>query len=299
VGGGYIGVELGSAFAKLGAIVTIVEATPGILPLFDDELSRPLARSLSDLGVVVLTETSARGIAPSGDGLLAARADGSLVEVRADTVLVAVGRVPATDGAGLEDLNLERSGRFVRIDDQCRSSMAGVFAIGDLTGEPMLAHRGMAQGQLVAEVIAGRPRVWDSVSVPAVVFTDPEIVSVGLDPSAARACGTDIIVGRFPFAASGRALASDATDGFVRVVARSDNHVLLGIQGVGAAISELSSSFALALEMGARLEDIAATIHAHPTRSEAFQEASAHALGGGIHISAPRAPASQRTTDVA
>ena len=151
----------------------------------------------------------------------------------------------------------------------------------------MLAHRAIAQGQLVAEVLAGRRRAWDSVCVPAVVFTDPEIVSVGVDPATARASGMEIVVGRFPFSASGRALATDATDGFVRVVARADDHVLLGIQGVGTAIAELSAEFALALEMGARLEDVAATIHAHPTRSEAFQEAAANALERGLHFGSP------------
>ena len=158
--------------------------------------------------------------------------------------------------------------------------MAGVYAIGDLSGEPMLAHRAMAQGQLVAEVLAGRRRQWDSVCVPAVVFTEPEIVSVGVDPATARASGTEVVVGRFPFSATGRALAADATDGLVRVVARADDHVLVGIQGVGAGISELSAEFALALEMGARLEDVSATIHAHPTRSEAFEGAAVNALGG-------------------
>ena len=173
----------------------------------------------------------------------------------------------------------------MRIDATCRTSMAGVYAIGDLSGDPMLAHRVMAQGQLVAEVLAGRRRQWDSVCVPAVVFTDPEIVSVGVDLATARVSGTEVVVGRFPFSATGRALAGDATDGLVRVVvARADDHVLVGIQGVGTAISELSAEFALALEMGVRLEDIAATIHAHPTRSEAFEGAAVNALGDGLRV---------------
>jgi len=287
VGGGYIGIELGTAFAKLGAAVTVVEATARILPGFDDELVRPLSRALTRSGVEVLTATAVQGLSADGTIVVAQRTDGSTVELRADTVLVTVGRLPATEEWGLEELDLERSGPFVWIDGQCRTSMAGVYAIGDLSGEPMLAHRAIAQGRLVAEVIAGRRRGWDNVCVPAVVFTDPEIVSVGLDPTTARASGTEIVVGRFPFSASGRALATDATDGFVRVVARADDHVLLGIQGVGTAISELSAAFALALEMGARLEDVAGTIHAHPTRSEAFPEAVAAALGTGLHLTTP------------
>ena len=162
--------------------------------------------------------------------------------------------------------------------------MSGVFAVGDLTGEPMLAHRAMAQGSLVAEIIAGKRRRWDKVAIPAVVYSDPEIVTVGLSPDQARQEGFEVIEGRFPYSASGRALTMSDTDGFIRVVARADNHLVLGIQGVGADISELSSAFTLALEMAARLEDIGETIHAHPTRSEALQEASLHALGMAIHI---------------
>ena len=156
VGGGYIGIELGTAFAKLGAVGDRVESTARILPGFDDELVRPLSRALARSGVEVLTGTSVCGLSGDGTRVIARRADGSIVELPADLVLVTVGRAPATDGWGLEELDLERSGPFVRIDATCRTSMAGVYAIGDLSGEPMLAHRAMAQGQLVAEVLAGR-----------------------------------------------------------------------------------------------------------------------------------------------
>jgi dihydrolipoamide dehydrogenase len=162
--------------------------------------------------------------------------------------------------------------------------MRGIYAIGDVTGEPMLAHRAMAQGEMVAEIVAGHKRSWDKRCIPAVCFTDPEIVSAGLSPDEARGQGIEIKLGQFPFAANGRAMTTESEDGFVRVVARADNHLVLGIQAVGQGVSELSSAFALALEMGARLEDIAGTIHAHPTRSEGFQEAALKALGQALHI---------------
>ena len=175
-------------------------------------------------------------------------------------------------------------GKFIRIDDQCRTSMRGVYAIGDVTGEPMLAHRAMAQGEMVAEIVAGHRRAWDKRCIPAVCFTDPEIVVAGQTPDEARHAGIEIRTGLFPFAASGRAMTKSMDDGFVRVVARADNHLLLGVQAVGKDVSELSAAFGLALEMGARLEDIAGTIHAHPTLGEAFQEAALRALGKALHV---------------
>jgi dihydrolipoamide dehydrogenase len=197
---------------------------------------------------------------------------------------VTVGRRPATEGWGLEEIDPDRDGPFIRIDDQCRTSMRGVYAIGDVTGEPMLAHRAMAQGEMVAEIVAGHKRSWDKRAIPAVCFTDPEIVSVGLSPEEARAAGREVRIGQFPFSANGRAMTKLAEDGFVRVVARADNHLVLGIQAVGQGVSELSAAFGLAIEMGARLEDVAGTIHAHPTQGEAFQEAALKALGRAIHV---------------
>jgi len=162
--------------------------------------------------------------------------------------------------------------------------MRGISAIGDVTGEPMLAHRAMAQGEMVAEIAAGLPRAWDKRCIPAIVFTDPEIVSAGLSPAEARAGGREVKVGLFPFQASGRAMSKHAERGFVRVVASADRHLVLGVQAVGQGVSELSTAFGLAIEMGATLEDIAGTIHAHPTLGEAFQEASLKALGHALHI---------------
>ncbi|GAA5663295.1 dihydrolipoyl dehydrogenase [Brucella sp. NBRC 14130] len=284
VGGGYIGLEIGTAFAKLGAKVTVVEATDRILPQYDAELTRPIMARLKALGVEVLTGTSAKGLSQDEAGLEVLTADGTTKTIEADRILVTVGRKPQTDGWGLSEIRLDMDGRFIRIDERCRTSMRGVYAIGDVTGEPMLAHRAMAQGEMVAEIIAGGNQVWDKRYIPAVCFTDPEIVTVGLLPDEARKAGHEIQVGVFPFQANGRAMTVEREDGMIRVVARADNHLILGIQAVGVGISELSSSFAQAVEMGARLEDIAATIHAHPTLSEGFVEASMKALGHALHV---------------
>ena len=283
VGAGYIGLELGTAFAKLGAAVTIVEAQADILPQYDAELTRPVAKRLRDLGIEVLTGATVKGLG-KGNALSIESQDGAPGTLAADKILVTVGRKPATEGWGLEEIDLDMDGRFIRIDDQCRTSMRGVYAIGDVTGEPMLAHRAIAQGEMVAEIVAGHKRVWDKVCIPAVCFTDPEIVTAGLSPGEAKEAGYDIKTGVFPFQANGRAMTLEREDGFVRAVARADNHLLLGLQGVGAGISELSASFSLALEMGARLEDVAGTIHAHPTQSEGLLEAALKALGHAIHI---------------
>jgi dihydrolipoamide dehydrogenase len=220
----------------------------------------------------------------NGEALLAETADGEERRIAADKVLVTVGRKPVTEGWGREELELDMDGRYLRIDDQCRTSMRGIYAVGDVTGEPMLAHRAMAQGEMVAEIVSGKRRNWDKRAIPAVCFTDPEIVSVGLSPDEARAAGREVKIGQFPFTANGRAMTLSSEEGFVRVVARADNHLVLGIQGVGAGISELSAAFSLAIEMGARLEDIAGTIHAHPTQSEAFAEAALKALGHALHV---------------
>jgi dihydrolipoamide dehydrogenase len=284
VGAGYIGLELGTAFAKMGAAVAVVEAQSRILPQYDAELTRPVARRLAELGIEVLTGANAKGLASTGDALSIETADGQTMALAADKILVTVGRKPLTEGWGLEAIDLDMDGPFIRIDDKCRSSMRGVYAIGDVTGEPMLAHRAMAQGEMVAEIVAGQNRSWDKVCIPAVCFTDPEIVTTGVSPEEAKASGIEIKTGLFPFRANGRAMTLGNEAGFIRVVGRADNHLLLGIQGVGAGISELSAAFSLALEMSARLEDIAATIHAHPTKAEGFLEAALNALGHSIHI---------------
>ncbi|HVI88467.1 MAG TPA: dihydrolipoyl dehydrogenase [Dongiaceae bacterium] len=283
VGAGYIGLELGIAFAKLGASVTVVEATDRILPLYDGELTRPVAQRLAELGIELRLETNAEGLSANGESLIVTGRDGAPAEIGADRILVAIGRRPRTSGFGLERLDLSMNGNFIRIDERCATSMRNVWAVGDVTGEPMLAHRAMTQGEMVAEIIAGHRRSFDKRAIPAVCFTDPEIVSVGLTPDEAKAAGLDIKVGRFSFQTNGRAMTLQAEQGFVRVTARSDNHLLLGIHAVGAGVSEMSTAFGLALEMGATLEDIAHTIHAHPTLGEAFQESALKALGHALH----------------
>ena len=284
VGGGYIGLELGLVYRKLGADVTVVEAQDRILPLYDEELTRPVAASLRRLGVQVHLGCKVQGLTAAGDAVRVLDASGRETELAADQVLVAIGRVPHTHGWGLESLMLTMQGRALKIDDQCRTSMRNVWAIGDLSGEPMLAHRAMAQGEMVAEVIAGKRRHFAPAAIAAVCFTDPEIVTAGLSPREAEKAGLDCIHANFPFAANGRAMTLEASDGFVRVVARRDNHLIVGWQAVGVGVSELSTAFSHSLEMGACLEDVAGTIHAHPTLGEAVQEAALRALGHALHI---------------
>jgi dihydrolipoamide dehydrogenase len=284
VGAGYIGLELGLAYRKLGAEVAVVEATERVLPTYDEELARPVLTTLKRLGVVLHLGCSVEGLTGDGRGVRVRSARADEFVLPADQVLVAVGRRPRTEGFGLESLLLEMSGRAIKVDEQCRTSMRNVWAIGDLTGEPMLAHRAMAQGELVAEVIAGHKRSFTPAAIPAVCFTDPEVVVAGLDPATAERAGLDVLSAAFPFAANGRAMSLESTDGFVRVVARRDNHLIVGWQAVGRGVSELAAAFGQSLEMGARLEDVAGTIHAHPTLGEAVQEAALRALGRALHV---------------
>lgn len=283
VGAGYIGLELGIAFAKFGSKVTVVEAMDRILPTYDAELTKPVAKRLKDLGVTVILGAKAMGLSKDGKSLEIEQ-NGKTEAIPADKVLVTVGRKPLTEGWGREKVALDMDGRHLKINDRCETSMRGIYAIGDVTGEPMLAHRAMAQGEMVAEIIAGHNRRWDKIAIPAICFTDPEIVSCGLSPEEAKAAGFKIKTANFPFSANGRAMTMEAEEGFVRVVAREDNHLLLGVQAVGRGASELSAAFGLALEMGARLEDVAGTIHAHPTQGEALQEAMLRTLGHALHI---------------
>ncbi|MBQ5949192.1 dihydrolipoyl dehydrogenase [Massilia sp. ST3] len=282
VGGGYIGLELGTAYRKLGSQVTVVEAAERILPSYDADLVKPVAASLARLGVELRLGTTVLGYE---DGLVRVR-DASKVEAQleADQVLVAVGRKPRTTGWGLESLMLDMDGRAVKVDAQCRTSMRNVWAIGDLAGEPMLAHRAMAQGEMVAEIVAGKFREFVPAAIPAVCYTDPEIVVAGMSPLDCDREGVEFVSAVFPFSANGRAMTIEGTDGFVRVVARKDNHLILGWQAVGAGVSELAAAFSQSLEMGALLEDVGRTIHAHPTLGEAVQEAALRALGHALHI---------------
>jgi dihydrolipoamide dehydrogenase len=284
VGGGYIGLELGIAYRKLGADVSVVEAQERMLPAYDAELTQPVLESVKQLGIKLYLKHSVQGFDAASSTLQVSAPDGETLNLETDQVLVAVGRQPNTQGWNLEALNLDMQGAAIKIDNRCQTSMRNVWAIGDLSGEPMLAHRAMAQGEMVAELIAGQHREFNPAAIPAVCFTDPELVVVGKTPDEAKAAGLDCLVSSFPFAANGRAMTLESKSGFVRVVARRDSHLIVGWQAVGVGVSELSTAFAQSLEMGARLEDIAGTIHAHPTLGEAVQEAALRALGHALHL---------------
>ncbi|MEM1162844.1 MAG: dihydrolipoyl dehydrogenase [Pseudomonadota bacterium] len=276
VGGGYIGLEIGTAMAKLGAKVTVIEADRQLLPQYDAALTRPVEARLKELGVTLHLDTKARGLSETGD--LVIETPTGVEEVSAEAILLAIGRTPNTQGFGLEALGLTMSGAHIATDEKGSTSMRGVYAVGDVTGDPMLAHRAMAQGVVVAEHLAGMPSVWDKRAMPAVCFTDPEVVSVGDMPSDAN------ISAVFPFAANGRAMTIERTDGFVRIVHDHETGLVLGMQAVGAGVSELASEFALAIEMCATVTDVAETIHAHPTLGETVQETGHLSLGHSLHI---------------
>ncbi len=279
VGAGYIGMELGIAYAKLGAKVAVVEAQAQILPLYDARLVEPVKRWSEKHGIVF--HLGAQAMAQKGKGLEIKTAGDETQVLPADKILVTVGRRPNTEGWGLEEMAVAMDGRFVKVDERCATSTRNVWAIGDLVGEPMLAHKASAQGEMVAEIIAGKKRRFDPLAIPAICFTEPEIINVGLGPDA-----PDTLQGQFPLAANGRALSMEAGDdgGFIRVIARKSDHRIIGIQAVGRHISELSAAFTNLIEMGAVLEDVAGIIHAHPTVGECLHEACLKALGHAIHI---------------
>src|SRR5579864_7350567 len=284
VGAGYIGVELGIAFRKLGAAVSVIEASDRILPRYDEALPRPVRRWLSRARVELHLGARVTGL--DGDGRLAVETAAGPLALAADKILVAVGRRPLVEGWGLEEMALDRDGPFVKVDDRCQTAMRGVWAIGDLVGEPMLAHKALAQGAMVAEIIAGHHRHFDPASVAAIVFTEPEIVVAGMLPEEAASAGIDAAASVFPFAASGRALTLEAGagGGFVRVVADRRDGRILGLQAVGRHVAELAGEFAHALAMGAVLDDLAHTIHVHPTLGEAIGEAALIGLGQPLHV---------------
>ncbi len=283
-GAGYIGLELGIAFRKFGAEVTIVEAQDRILPIYDEKLVEPVRRWLERHAVGLYLGARVVGLDETLTGVVIETKSGETLTLPADKMLVTVGRKPATSGWGIEEMAMAMDGRFVRVDERCATVVKNVWAIGDLVGEPMLAHKASAQGEMVAEIIAGRRRRFDPVAIPAICFTEPEIVSVGIGLGADDM--DDVIVSVFPFQANGRALSMDSggDGGFVRVIARKSDHRILGIQAVGQHISELAGEFTLALEAASVLEDIAGVMHAHPTLGEAFHEAALKGLGHAIHI---------------
>jgi dihydrolipoamide dehydrogenase len=287
VGAGYIGMELSTVFAKLGVDVTVVEMLDGILPQYGDDLARPVKQRAEELGIDFHFGLAADGWEADGDdGIVVAAEDedGETTEFETEKVLVAVGRQPVTDTLNLEAIGLEpnEDGRL-ETDHEARTDVENVFAIGDVAPGPMLAHKASKEGEVAAEVIAGEPAALDYQAVPAAVFTDPEIGTVGLTEDDAAEQGFDPVVGKFPFNASGRALTTGHAEGFVQVVADEESGFILGAQIVGPEASELVAELGLAIEMGATLEDVASTIHTHPTLAEATMEAAEHALGHAIH----------------
>jgi len=288
IGAGYIGMELSTVFARLGSDVTVVEMLDDLLPNHEADLSRYVKRQAGNLGVEFHFGQRAAEWREADDGegyvAVAEDEDGTAYDYPADVVLVAVGRQPVTDTLNLEAIDLEPNERgFLETDDQCRTAVDYVYAVGDVAGEPMLAHKASYEGEVAAEVIAGEPVGLDAQAIPAAVFTDPEIATVGLTEAEAEAAGFEPLVGRFQFGANGRALSTDHPEGFVRVVADADSHFVLGGQVVGPEASELVAELALAIELGARLEDVAGTVHTHPTLAEATREAALSALGRAIH----------------
>ena len=283
IGGGYIGLELGSAFRKFGCEVAVVEALDRILPLYDDALTRPVKAWLEKAGVALHLGARAQAFE---NGELVVDKGGETLRLPADKLLVTVGRRPRTAGWGLEAMGLDMAGPFVKVNDRMETAMRGVYAIGDLVGEPMLEHKAAAQAHVAVENIAGQNRRFEPNAIAAVCFTEPEIVSCGLSPAEAEAQGIEAISAVFPFAANGRALSMEAGEGggFTRVVARKADHRVIGLQAVGRHVSELAGEFAVSVEMGAVLEDLAGTIHVHPTLSETVHEAALRALGHPIHI---------------
>ena len=285
IGGGYIGLELGSTWARLGTEVTIVEMMDQLLAGFEADLVRPVERALKKQGVRVLTGARAKAWRADGDALVCeVERNGKVEALVCDRILVTVGRRPLSAGLGLEALGVAIDGRgFIQVDAQRRTSVPGIWAIGDVAGNPMLAHKASKEGEVAAEAIAGRRVAYEPRCIPAIVFTDPEIATVGLSAAEAKEAGREVTVGRYPFAALGRALTTGETEGFVRVVMDAGSEELLGVQIVGPGASDLVAEAALAIEMGALAEDVGLTVHAHPSLPEAVMEAAKAARGEAIH----------------
>jgi len=288
VGAGYIGMELATVFQKVGSDVTVIEQLDGVLPGYAEDLTDVVHERAASLGVEFQFGQTAREWESTGDGVLLwtdSEGEGRDEQrFEAERCLVAVGRQPVTDTLNLAAVDIETDDRgFIQTDDQARTSMDNVYAVGDVAGEPMLAHKAFAEGEVAAEVIAGEPAALDHQAIPAAVFTDPEIGTVGMTADEAEAAGFDPVVGQMPLRASGRALTLDEREGFVRVVADDATGFILGAQAVGPEASELIAELGLAVEMGATLEDVASTVHIHPTLSEAVHEAAKGARNESIH----------------
>lgn len=285
IGGGYIGLEMGSMYAKLGAKVTVIEMQDQLLPGFDKDVVKLITRKLKKAGVTIHLKSKALGWEKTDAGVaLNIETPKGPERLDGDYILVTVGRRPNTENLGLEDLGVEKDGPFVKVDKQLKTSVPGLYAIGDLVGNPMLAHKATHEGEVVAEVIAGHDVQYDARTVPAVVFTDPEIAVAGIDEPTAKKEGLDVKIGKVPYAAVGRSVTTNETDGFYKMIIDAKTHRILGVTIVGSHASDLISEAALAVEMDAEALDVGLTIHPHPTLGEGMMEVAKAALGEAVHI---------------
>ena len=286
IGGGVIGLELGMVYQKLGTKLTVVELMDQLLPGTDLDLVKVVQKHLKAGGADVHLKSKAVNLEKSGGkAKVTIDTEGQQQVIEAEKVLVAVGFKPNSSGLGLENVGVKLDDRgHIIIDEQMRTNVPTIFAIGDVAGTPYLAHKASKEGEIAAEVIAGHKAAADYRGMPAAIFTDPEIATVGLTENEAKAQGKKVKIGKFPFAASGRAMAVSETDGFIKVIIDEDDHQLLGVAIVGPEASDLISESALALEMCAFAEDVALTVHPHPTLGDGVMEAFKHALGEAVHI---------------
>jgi dihydrolipoamide dehydrogenase len=284
IGGGVSGMELGMLYARLGVRISIIEMMDDILPGFDPDLVRAISRSARKAGIDIHTSAKAKYI--RGNDVIAVRNDGSEVAVPGEKVFVVVGRMPNTKDLGLDTAGVRLDAKgFVPVDEQCRTNVPHIYAIGDITGLPMLAHKATYEGLIAAEAIAGHPSCsrTDCV-IPGVVFTEPELVTVGMTEPEAQAKGIAYVSGKFPFSALGRSLATGSMDGFVKVLAEAESHKIIGMHIAGASVSDLAGECTLAILKRCTLEEVASTVHAHPTFAEGIMEACEVALGRAIHV---------------
>ncbi|MDP4553169.1 dihydrolipoyl dehydrogenase [Alkalihalobacillus macyae] len=287
IGGGYIGIELGTVYANFGTDVTILEGTKQILPGFEKQMSSLVSRRLKKKGnVEIITQALAQGVEETEEGVtVTAEIKGETKTFDADYVLVTVGRKPNTNEIGLEELGVEMTDRgLVKIDKQCRTNFDNIFAIGDIVEGPALAHKASYEGKVAAEVISGENSVIDYLAIPAVVFSDPELASVGYTEQEAKDQGFEVKAAKFPFGANGRALSLNDSEGFLKLITRKEDGLVIGAQIAGPNASDMIAELGLAIEAGMTAEDIALTIHAHPTLGEITMEAAEVALGTPIHI---------------
>lgn len=287
IGGGYIGAELGQMYSKFGTKVTIIEGLDTVLPGFDKDMTRLVAKNMAKTGIEIVTNAKAESAVQNDKEVTVKYSvGGESKEITADYLLVTVGRRPNTDGElGLDLIGVELDERgLIKVDHQGRTNIPNIYAIGDIVPGLALAHKASYEGKIAAEAISGHKSVVDYKVIPAVVFTDPECSSVGLTEKEAKDKGYKVKAGKFPFAGNGRAVSLNAPDGFIKIVANSENNLVLGAQIVGIEASNLIAELGLAIEMGATLEDIALTIHAHPTLGEIVMEAAELVEGHPIHV---------------